>query len=118
MGTAIKHPDDPNNETEAVEFDALVGAVRDALMQTEDGNTLRATAADINAAAYLMPVAVDESDAAVMFAVNNADMADFTLLDWIDSEFGEAEADGMDWSVVLKFETFACESKVEGYAAV
>lgn len=115
LGTATKHPDDTNDETEAVEFDAMVGAVRDALMQSTDDQTLKETRRLINVAAYTMPVAVNETPEAIRFAANNADLENFTLTHWSDGVYGQTQVEDAHWAIVLSFHAAACETQLTGY---
>ena len=115
-GTAVNNPQDENDETERLAFDALVGAVRDAMMQSSsDNGRLDVTRSGINAAAATMPTAVDASAEAIALAQNNADMADFTLLALYDSTYGQGQAEDCDWEIVLQFSAACCESAITGY---
>lgn len=109
-GSAVKHPEDTNDETERIAFDAMVGAARDALMQTDDNQTLFYTVRAINTAAYTMPVAVDNSPAALQFAANNVDMADFAILHLYDFTYGQGKCEDCDWEIALQFKVTACEN--------
>lgn len=106
-------------ETLRVAFDALVGQVNEALMQTDeaDGLTLKATMTAINEAGRELAVAgTDDEEAAKTYwrkQVNNADMADFTLTNWVDSTIGAGEAKDCSWEIVIMFDGSACESNVD-----
>lgn len=107
-----------NGETDLqqprIQFDGRVMQTMDALMQTADNQTLLATAALITAAGRAM--AIDASNGAnaaqAQFAADNADMADFTCINWFEAGEGEGEADGdgCSWEEVLMFEAIACSS--------
>ena len=98
-------------------FDAFVGQVGEALMQSDDETTLRATATLINTAGRALAVAgtSDEESEKEDWrkAVNNADMEDFTVTQWIDSTFGGGEAKDCSWEIMIMFEATACESNVD-----
>lgn len=115
-GTASHDLSDANAETERVEFDAFVGAVWEALMQTDesDGQTLNATRDAINAAGAAMAVAGDAATEAAKEpwcqATNNTDMTDFSVLQWVDRDMGMGEARDCNWEMVLMFEVSAAEA--------
>jgi len=114
-GSAVNKPDEPNVDQGRVEFDKRVGVTMDALMESDDGQTLRATARAITAAGRALAVAVDGSDAAILKAANNADMVDFTCQAWYDAGEGDPEtnADGCSWENILMFEALASPSNVD-----
>lgn len=114
-GSATDSVDATNEETARVAFDARIGTVSSALKQTDDEETLRFTATAITAAGRALAIAVDDSDAAIQVAANNADMADFTITQWYDRGFGDGQTDGQgfDWEEILIFEAVACESDVD-----
>ena len=106
---------DPNEEAARVQFDKRVAAAYDAMMQSDDGHSLKATAALITAAGRALAVPVDESDEAEQFAANNADMAAFTCQEVYDAGEGEGEPDkeGSSWIEVLIFEIVASPSNCD-----
>lgn len=119
-GSATKDPNNPDSENPRIQFDNLVAAVGDALMQTDDnGVSLNATARGITTAGRAL--AVDSTNgaipAAVQFAKDNADMVNFTCQMWIDAGEGDGEIDadeeGCSWNEVLMFEALACPSNVD-----
>jgi hypothetical protein len=115
-GSAALKPEEPNPDLARAQFDERLGAVYDALMQTAatDGQTLSWTAQAITAAGQAMATAVDNSDAAALFARNNADMADFTCHAWYDAGEGDGEADaeGCDWEEILMFDALVSPSAI------
>lgn len=99
------------------DMDADVGAVREALMQSDDnGQTFAATYKAINAAAYTMPaVPPNADDYQTKFAALNADMDDFTILSWVNDVYGVARFDKTVSMVTMRFKCSACETKLTGY---
>lgn len=116
-GNGLNDPADPNEETARLAFDAQVGRVHDALMYGFSGQNYHPLVKSINTAAWTMPVAVDETAAAVRFATNHADMADFTLLHWEDWIYGQGTAEDCLWEIVLQFHATACETKISDFAS-
>lgn len=114
-GSAADKPDAVSEEAPRLAFEERFASTHDALMQTDDNQTLRLTSEDITAAGRAMAVAVDDSAEAIQFAADNADMADFTLFDWIDGGFGNGEAndEGCDWEDVLIFDAVCCGSAID-----
>jgi hypothetical protein len=111
-GSAVLGVGEPNPEVARVNFDNRIAAVYDALMQSDDGQTLHATAALITAAGRALAVPVDASPEAALFAANNADMAEFTCQAWYDAGEGdgEAEGEGCAWEEVLLFEALVSDA--------
>lgn len=118
-GSAVKHPENPDDETERLAFDALVGACYDALMLADDSagqeGSLKETMRLINVAAYTMPIDSGGTEESAAFAVANADMDDFTITAWHNIIYGPGKAEDCDWEIVLGFECDACETKLTGY---
>jgi hypothetical protein len=115
-GSAVQSAQDPNGDLAHIEFDERVAAVQDALMMGNGCDSLADTAAAINAAGRALAVAQDPSDpASVQQAANNADMVDFTLIQWIDRGFGDGMADAKDctWEEILIFEAYCCSRNVD-----
>jgi len=114
-GSAVQRPGEPNEGASRVEFDKRVATTYDALMQTEDGQTLRGTAAAITEAGRALAVAVDGSEEAQQLAANNADMVDFTCQGWYDAGEGDGEADaeGCSWEEILMFEALCSPSNTD-----
>lgn len=114
-GSASTGTDETNPLAGQVAFIQRVQQTWDALMQTDDEQTLRYTATAITAAGRALAVAVDASDEAIQFAANNADMADFTVIEWEDAGFGQGKADpqGHDWERVLMFSALAASANVD-----
>lgn len=114
---SIKGAADPDEgESSRIEFDQRVAQTMDALMQTDDEQTLAFTAAAITTTGRAM--AVDPTFGmdltAAQFAKDNADMADFTCLEWYEAGEGDglADAEGCAWEQVLMFEAVACPSAI------
>lgn len=49
---------------------------------------------------------------------DNWDMADFSVIQWLEAGFGEPEAedDGCDWAETIMFDAVCCPSNVGGYS--
>lgn len=110
-GDFLKEPTDTNDETDRVAFDAVVGAVRDVLMFTDDdGQSFHGLIAAINTAAWAMP---DDSDP--VLAANNADMTDFTLMAWEDETYGQGRAEDCAIEIVMQFGCICCEKNIEDF---
>lgn len=109
-GSSSNDDTDEENDTNLIAFEELVGAVRDALMQSDDEVSLEATYKLINAAAYALPGQGDAKTQA-----RNADMINFTLMQWTDSTYGAGQAKDCDWEIVLMFNASAAESQIQGY---
>lgn len=116
-GTATNGGNAGAGEQQRVAFDALVGQVHDALMQSDDDTTLEAAAAAINAAGRALAVAGDAATEAAKEdwrkAAYNADMADFTVTEWEDVTFGISEAEDCRWRMSIVFDATACGSNVD-----
>lgn len=115
---ALEQPDELSDQPR-MEFDAQVGRVRMALMQSDDNQqTLNYTRNAINAAAYTMSTAPDATPAGLRFAEVNADMDDFTLLSLYQDIYGNAidKSNEGIWIIEQRFKVSACESKIAGYA--
>lgn len=93
-------------------IDKRVSATNDALMQTDDQATLDATAAAITTAGRALAVPVDGSPEAAQLAQNNADMADFTCLQWLDGGFERGTPEAGHFMEVLIFNAVACASAI------
>lgn len=114
---SIKGQVAPNDDgASQTAFDTRVANTYDALLQTDDEQTLKFTAAEITTAGRAL--AVDASNGAdpvqVAFAAANADMADFTCLDWYEAGEGDGPADapGCSWENILLFDAVACPSAI------
>jgi len=81
------------------DFDARVEKTGDALMQSDDNVSLRATATLINAAGRAL----------------GGDMLDFTITEFYDAGSGDGEADavGCDWEEILLFNVTAANANVD-----
>jgi hypothetical protein len=115
---AAEQPDDLADQPRLA-FDAQVGKVRQAIMQSDDGGqTLNVIRNAINAAAYTMSTAPDATSAGQRFAAINADMDDFTLLSLYQDIYGNAVDKSNEgiWIIEQRFKVSACESKIAGYA--
>ena len=115
-GSAVLADGETDTTQPRVQFDARVALTMDALLQTDDNQTLRFTAAAITAAGQAL--AVDKSNgvdpAQAQFAQDNADMADFTCLSWFENGEGDGEADAeaCSWEEILMFDAIACASAI------
>ena len=106
-GQALKDPNKPDDiSTARVAFDNRLALVGDALTQSDDGRTLRATAVLITAAGRALAVSDPEG---------NADMADFTVMLWLDAGEGDVSPDeqGTAWQEGLKFSALCAPSNVD-----
>jgi len=114
-GSAVSAPDEPNPDQPRLDHDARIAATYDALMQSDDGHTLRATADAITAAGRALATPTDGTDAAAQLAANNADMADFTCEGWYDVGEGDGEPDesGASWEEILIFEALCNASNTD-----
>jgi hypothetical protein len=107
-GSATQTNGEPNPEFARVQFDQRLAATYDAMMQSDDNQSLLATAKGISAAGRAL--AVDASNGAdanqVQFAANNADMVDFTCEAVYDGGFGDGKPDeeGCSWVEILIFD--------------
>lgn len=109
-GSAVLAQTEPNLDRGRIDFDKRIAQTMDALMQTNDNATLVYTAQQITLAGQAMAVAADASPAAIAFAANNADMADFTCINWFDGGFGDGQPDesGCNWEEILIFDAICC----------
>ncbi len=115
-GSATQKPGEPNPDLARVNFDARVAATYDAMLQSDDDQTFRATARAITATGRALAVVVDPNDPeSVQFAANNADMVDFTCQAVYDTGEGDGEpdAEGCDWHEILTFEVLCSPSNVD-----
>jgi hypothetical protein len=104
----------PNQQAEAqrIAFDAVVGKVRTAMMQSDDGQTLRATAAAINAAAYAAATAPGDGGIGDYTAKANADLNDYTLKALYQDVYGNAKDEFVNWAIVQRYKIESCETKL------
>lgn len=95
--------DDPDSVRAA--FDARVAETMDALMQTDDEQTLNYTANAITAAGRALATSSPK---------DNADMADFTLMEWYESGEGDGptgpDEEACAWNEILMFDAVCCAS--------
>lgn len=115
-GSATVTNKEPNQQLPRVLFDRRVSDTYDAMMQSDDDQTLRATARAITAAGRALAVPIDPANAeAVQFAANNADMTEFTCQGVYDAGEGDgmADADGCSWEEILMFEITASPSNTD-----
>ncbi len=114
-GSAVNAVNEPNKDVSRVNFDTRVATTEDALMQTDDDQTLLATADNITAAGRALAVPADGSDAAALIAANNADMVDFTCQAWYEAGNGDGEASdpGCSWEEILMFEALCSPSNTD-----
>ena len=106
-GSAAKDPTAKNPEQARVNFETRVATTKDALMMADDnGFDLSYTAQQITIAGNALKTNADAT-----IAANNADMGDFTCLQWMEAGEGdgdETDSEGCDWEEVLLFECVAC----------
>ena len=106
-GSASEDPEkkDDANDPRTL-FDARLSVVYDALMQSDNGRNLKATATAITDAGRAL---------AVSDPTNNADMADFTCQQWVDGGEGDGAPDGEGnaWEEILIFNTICSPSNVD-----
>jgi len=105
------------NESEAqprIDANARLTAIKNALMRSTDGTTYDFIRSELCRLGNAM--AVDASNGAdpvqVQFAVDNADMADFTCLFWMPGLVSAPTkaADGTYWEREMAFEAVACDA--------
>lgn len=103
--TAAIDPGEPNPEFTRVQLDLRVGQSLAAMLQTSDNYTLDATAALITVAGQALAVS-DGSPAGNQSALNNADMAQFTMqhLYYKGAARGQPDDDNASWVEVRNFE--------------
>jgi hypothetical protein len=96
------------DDAQRVAFDALCDSVCDAMMQTEDNQTLDQMVTLINQAAY---AAADKGG-------SDADLSAFTILEYYDAVDGPGRADeeGTFWEMVYIFNITCCASQLSGYS--
>ena len=119
--TAYQGTEQPDDLAEAprLAFDAQVGAVRQQLMLSDDGgNTLNYARNAINAAAYAATAPPGDGGVGYRVAAANADLNDFTLLNFHQDIYGNAVDKSNEgiWIVEQRFKVSACEQKIAGYA--
>jgi hypothetical protein len=109
-----------NLDAQRVALDAIVVAVHDAMMQSDNDEDLKATRQAINAAGRALAVAVDGTAPAKQKADNNADMKDFTMtglydagLDGGNPRNSEGAADSSFWAEDILFQAVACGANVD-----
>ena len=76
------------------------------MMADDNGFDLSYTAQQITIAGNALKTNADAT-----IAANNADMGDFTCLQWMEAGEGdgdETDSEGCDWEEVLLFECVAC----------
>jgi hypothetical protein len=114
-GSAVVAVGEPNADVARKNFDDRVAAVEDALMQSDDGQSLRATAVAITAAGRALATPVDISPEAAQFAANNADMVDFSCQAWYDGGEGDGvpEGEGCAYNEILIFEAVCSDRNVD-----
>jgi hypothetical protein len=85
-----------------------VASVFDALMQSDDSQSLKATGDKIQAAGRNL-AAADETKA------DNSDMEQFSVFNWYEAGFerGAPDEEGCYWLEVLNFRASCCPSKVD-----
>lgn len=116
-GSATSPVGEPNPAIQRVNFDQRISKTWDALMQSANGQDLDYTAQQISAAGRTLAVDASNGQDPVQkqLAANNADMVDFTCIQWIDRGTGDGRAneEGVSWEEILIFEALACSSNVD-----
>lgn len=117
-GTATVEIGEIDAEAARRAFDERVAATYDALMQTDDNQTLRYTAKSITSRGRALAVDDGSGAEATLKAQQNADMEDFTCLRVEDGGFGDPNPNDQEslWEEVLVFEMTACGSNIGGYS--
>lgn len=105
-GSAVQENDAVSEDVARAAFDLRLSQTADALMQSDDGRTLRATAAAITAAGRQL--AADNP-------TDHADLADFACQAWYDGGEGDAAPDetGTSWEEILIFEAVCSPANVD-----
>jgi hypothetical protein len=115
-GKASQSVQDPDSKQSRINFDQRIAQTDDALMQTDNEQDLSFTAAAITAAGRAL--AVDLSNGAdpaqKQLAADNADMADYTCLNWYEAGEGDgpADAEGCSWEEIIMFDAVCCASAI------
>ena len=115
LGSAVQQKGETNPDSSRAQFDARVMATADALMMSDDGQTLRYTARAITAAGNSMATVADPSDpASALLAQNNPDMADFTCQEWYETGNGDGEAKEANcaWEEVLLYDAIVSDAVI------
>lgn len=115
-GSLTTDPGQPNTDDPRVQFDNRVGLVYDAMMQSDDSQTLHATAVAITAAGRALAVSITPGDpASDLLAANNADMVDFTCQAVYDMGEGDGQPseEGTALEEILLFDVLASPSNVD-----
>lgn len=113
---AVTQADEPNDQATRVSANERFTRIWNALNRSDDGHTLQYTANRLTTLGRAL--AVDETSGAdplaAQRAIDNADMADFTVLWWEASPAGAANKitgkESSYWSRDLQFACVACNS--------
>lgn len=113
---AVTQPTETNDQATRTAANARLSAIINALTKSEDGHTLYYTAARLTSLGRAL--AVDEtsgsSAAAAQRAIDNADMAEFTVLWWESMGVGspgKVAGNGVSfWQRELQFSCVACDA--------
>jgi hypothetical protein len=109
-GSAVQElaDDDAGLQTARLAFEDRVARTYDAMMQSDDGQSLSWTAKSITSLGRGL---------AVIDSVNDGDMDEFTCLSLQDAGFGDPNPNDQEcvWEEVLLFEACCCASNLEGY---
>lgn len=111
---ATVQPDEADPENKRISANERCSNIYNALNRSDDTTTFFFTAAELTRLGRLL--AVDQSNGTdpvqVQSALNNADMADFTVLFWEPGLIGSPSKnqDGTFWSRELAFSCVACNA--------
>lgn len=106
---AAVQQEEVNPEANRVALDALTDSVYAALMESDNGYDLQATAGLITASGNALAAAADTTDEAILRAANNADMAEFTCQQWLEAglDGGIPDDGSTSWREILQFDAVA-----------
>jgi hypothetical protein len=111
---ATVQPFEVNSNAPLISANSRFSKIKNALMQTDTGTDLRLTAISITAAGNALAVS-DGTPEGDKRALDNADMADFTVQDWRAVSFPVAKLagdKGTFWEREISFECVACAAAV------
>ena len=112
---AVEQPDQ-QAEAQRVAFDEMVGAVREQMMMSDDGQTFGYVVKAINNAAYAATAAPGDGGVGDRIAAANADLNDFSIIELYEDAYGPAKCEDVNWAIVQRFKVTACETKLPNYA--
>lgn len=108
-GSAVQDVIDDDLQVARLAFDERVARTFDAMMQSDDGQSLNWTAKSITSLGRGL---------AVIDPTNDGDMDDFTCLSLTDDGFGDPNPNDQEciWEEVLLFNACVCGSNLGGYS--